>query len=135
MHLLSLQTTTTPLVDASTRFTEGAFWNRCRPGLSHHGRRGLALRDAGRQAAQQFAAVLEPVAAPFGPCVLPATPIIEAFPNAFRGVLLPAASFAGWSTALGKAKSDWLYKQLVEGFSLEICCQIRSGFAVGTQKI
>jgi hypothetical protein len=44
-------------------FYGGAFWNRCRPGLSHHGRRGLALRDAGRQAAQQFAAVLEPVAA------------------------------------------------------------------------
>ena len=95
-------------------FYGGAFWNRCRPGLSHHGRRGLALSDAGRQAAQQFAAVLEPVAAPFGPCVLPTTPIIEAFPNAFMGVLLPAASFAGWSTALGKAKSDWLYEQVVE---------------------
>src|SRR5882757_3755520 len=40
-------------------FYGGAFWNRCRPGLSHHGSRGLALRDAGRQAAKEFAAVLE----------------------------------------------------------------------------
>jgi predicted nuclease with RNAse H fold len=93
-------------------FYGGAFWNRCRPGLSHHGRRGLALRDAGRQAAQEFAVVLEPVALQFGPCVLPKKPIIEAFPNAFMGVLLPTESFAGWSKALGKAKSDWLYEQV-----------------------
>src|ERR1700716_3535998 len=56
-------------------FYGGAFWNRCRPGLSHHGSRGLALRDAGRQAAQEFAAVLAPVAPRFGPSVMPTKPI------------------------------------------------------------
>src|SRR4051794_19504178 len=40
-------------------FYGGAFSRRCRPGLSHHGR-GVELRDAGREAAQQFAAVLSP---------------------------------------------------------------------------
>ena len=95
-------------------FYGGAFSTRCRPGLSHHGTRGLALRDAGREAAQQFSAVLEPDALPVGPSVLPIKPIIEAFPNAFMGVLLPEKSFSGWSKALGKAKSDWLYEQVVE---------------------
>jgi hypothetical protein len=72
------------------------------------------LRDAGRRAAQEFAAVLEPVASRFGPCVFPTKPIIEAFPNAFMGVLLPAESFAGWSKALGKTKSDWLFETAAE---------------------
>jgi hypothetical protein len=95
-------------------FYGGAFWNRCRPGLSHNGRRGLALRDAGRQAAQEFAAVLAPVAPRFGPYVMPTKPIIEAFPNAFIGVLLPAEAFVDWSKALGKAKSDWLFETAAE---------------------
>jgi hypothetical protein len=94
-------------------FYGGAFSRRCRPGLSHHGR-GLELRDAGREAAQHFAAVLEPVALPFGPLVLQGKPIIEAFPNTFMGVPLPGEIFAGWSKALRKAKSDWLYEQVVE---------------------
>ncbi len=95
-------------------FYGGAFSRRCRPGLSHHGTRGLALRDAGREAAQQFAAVLEPDALPFGPIVLPNKPIIEAFPNTFMGVLLPEESYPGWSKFLRKPKSDWLYEQVVE---------------------
>jgi hypothetical protein len=90
-----------------------AFWNRCRPGLSHHGR-GVPLKDAGRRAASDFASVHSPGALPFGPCVLPTTPIIEAFPNTFMGVLLSEASFAGWSKSLRKPKSDWLYEQVVE---------------------
>jgi hypothetical protein len=46
-HRLSLQTTTT-LSGCEHAFYGGAFWNRCRPGLSHHGRRGLASRDAAK---------------------------------------------------------------------------------------
>jgi hypothetical protein len=72
------------------------------------------LRDAGREAAEHFAAVIEPVALPFGPLVLPGKPIIEAFPNTFMGVLLPAESFAEWSKALGKAKSNWLFEKAAE---------------------
>jgi hypothetical protein len=51
---------------------------------------------------------------PFGPCVLPTKPVIEAFPNTFMGVLLSEASFAGWSKSLRKPKSDWLYEQVIE---------------------
>ena len=51
---------------------------------------------------------------PFGPFVLPAESIIEAFPNTFTGVLLPEESFVGWSKALRMAKSDWLYERVVE---------------------
>ena len=95
-------------------FYGGAFSRRCRPGLSHHGR-GLLLKDAGRQAAIEFASVLASGRTlRFGPCVVPTKPIIEAFPNTFMGVLLPEKSFAGWSKALGKAKSDWLYERVVE---------------------
>jgi predicted nuclease with RNAse H fold len=95
------------------KFYGGAFAKRCRPGLSHHGR-GVPLKDAGRQAARDFATVLAPGTLPFGPCVLTTRPIIEAFPNTFMGVLLPEANFVGWSKALRKAKSDWLYEELVE---------------------
>jgi hypothetical protein len=94
-------------------FYRGAFARRCRPGLSHHGR-GVPLKDAGRQAASDFASILAPGTLPFGPSVLPTKPIIEAFPNTFIGVLLPAESFAWWSKALRKAKSDWLFEIAAE---------------------
>src|SRR5438552_1806464 len=38
-------------------FYGGVFWNRCRPGLSHHGR-AMQLRTAGAVTAPQFATVL-----------------------------------------------------------------------------
>jgi predicted nuclease with RNAse H fold len=94
-------------------FYGGAFAKRCRPGLSHHGL-GVPLKDAGREAAIDFASVLAPGTLPFGPCVLLTKPIIEAFPNTFMGVLLPAEAFAGWSKALRKAKSDWLFETAAE---------------------
>jgi hypothetical protein len=93
-------------------FSRGGFAKRCRPGLSHHGR-GLQLREAGSQAARDFAAVLTNRPLRFGPSVCPNDPIIEAFPNAFMGVLLPEQHFADWSKSRGQAKSDWLYEQIV----------------------
>jgi hypothetical protein len=93
-------------------FYGGAFSRRCRPGLSHHGR-GITLKDAGRQATIDFASVLVPGALPFGPYVVPSMPIIEAFPNTFMGVLLPEKYFASWTKRLRKAKSDWLYEQVI----------------------
>jgi predicted nuclease with RNAse H fold len=92
-------------------FYGGAFAKRCRPGLSHHGR-GLLLKDAGREAANDFASVLAAGLLPFGPNVLATAPIVEAFPNTFMGVLLPEDCFAGWSKALRQPKSDWLYEQI-----------------------
>jgi predicted nuclease with RNAse H fold len=94
-------------------FYGGAFWNRCRPGLSHHGR-SLLLSEAGTAAADQFANVLDAKS-----CLAPGltvhrnVPVVEAFPNTFLGVLLPESAFAGWSKETREKKSDWLYRNAV----------------------
>jgi hypothetical protein len=80
------------------------FWNRCRPGLSHHGR-GLLLRNAGKVAGAQFASLLtsrHPVHD-----VIRA-PAIEAFPNAFLGVLTNEQEFRAANLSR-RHRSDWLY--------------------------
>lgn len=89
-------------------FYRGAFWNRCRPGLSHHGR-GLALRQAGATAAVQFAAVLRPSTLGHMAAV-PGASMVEAFPNTFLGVLLPAGTFDALKGAGKERKSDWLFR-------------------------
>jgi hypothetical protein len=90
-------------------FNRRPFWNRCKPGLSHHGR-GVDLRRAGATAAAQIAAVLGKTAFLSGPEVLAGVPIVEAFPNAFLGVMLPAEIYAARKPARRK-KSDWLYER------------------------
>jgi predicted nuclease with RNAse H fold len=109
-----------PLRGCEAVFYGGAFWNRCRPGFSHHGR-GLALRKAGREAAWQFALVLD------GKCIAPAVavrtgvPIVEAFPNTFLGVLLAESAFE--KTAKSETKSDWLYRMAVGEGSIDRALQ------------
>ncbi|WEX88915.1 DUF429 domain-containing protein [Sinorhizobium garamanticum] len=91
-------------------FIRGAFHARCKPGLSHHGH-GLALRKA---AAETAAQVRHLAAAPMiGKSVIPGAAIIEAFPNAFLGVLLKDERFA-MSRAAKRRKFDWLYDHAVE---------------------
>ncbi len=103
----------TPRRGCEAVFYGGAFWNRCRPGLSHHGR-ALHLRKAGMEAAGQFAAVLG------GKCCLgpgltarQTIPIVEAFPNTFLGVLLPETVFKEKPKEKNEKKSDWLYRAAV----------------------
>ena len=76
-----------PIRGCEAAFYRGAFWNRCRPGMSHHGR-GLELRRAGEIASAQFTAVLRDKEISAGAAV-PGVPMVEAFPNTFLGVLLP----------------------------------------------
>lgn len=83
-------------------FYRGAFWNRCRPCLSHHGR-GRDLRHAGAAAGEQFSAVVRPGA-----------PMVEAFPNTFLGVLLPEPTFKRWPPPKKEPKSDWLYREAAD---------------------
>ncbi|MDK1377223.1 MULTISPECIES: DUF429 domain-containing protein [unclassified Sinorhizobium] len=91
-------------------FIRGAFHARCKPGLSHHGH-GLALRKA---AAETAAQVRHLAAAPMiGRSIIPGAAIIEAFPNAFLGVLLEDDRFA-MSRAAKRRRFDWLYDQAVE---------------------
>jgi predicted nuclease with RNAse H fold len=90
-------------------FIRGAFQKRCKPGLSHFGA-GLNLRRAARETAEQFRHLAVPAALPNdGPQVFSGVPIIEAFPNAFIGVLLSDEAFT-FAKAPKRKKFDWLYE-------------------------
>jgi len=95
------------------RFVTGAFQKRCKPGLSHSGE-GKNLRLAGLQCADQFEHLTEigPKTAHI-PQVFPGRAIVEAFPNAFIGVLIEDETYAagGWKK---RRKFDWLYYQAVK---------------------
>ncbi|MBP2237677.1 hypothetical protein J2Z31_004200 [Sinorhizobium kostiense] len=91
-------------------FIRGAFQTRCKPVLSHHGY-GRALRKAAAETAAQVTHLA--AATPIGQAVIPSTAIIEAFPNAFLGVLLGDERF-GTSQAAKRKKFDWLYDHAVE---------------------
>jgi hypothetical protein len=94
-------------------FYGGAFWNRCRPGLSHYGRSSL-LREAGADAASQFANVISGLKLKPDIAVRRECAIVEAFPNAFLGVLLPAGVYQHKVGDRREAKSDWLYRAVAE---------------------
>ena len=103
-------------------FYGGRFWNRCRPGLSHHGR-SLPLREAGKEAAKGFSEVLNgscSIAANF--LVLSGLAIVEAFPNTFLGVLLPNVAFED-TKPRNEHRSDWLYRKALETKRLELALE------------
>ncbi|MBB2835845.1 UNVERIFIED_ORG: putative nuclease with RNAse H fold [Rhizobium esperanzae] len=92
-------------------FIRGAFQTRCKPGLSNHGY-GKDLRRAASQTAAQVLHMAAPGMA-IEKAIRPSTSVIEAFPNAFLGVLLPEARFA--SPGAGKRKKfDWLYDHAID---------------------
>jgi hypothetical protein len=105
-------------------FYGGAFWNRCRPGLSHHGR-ALALRWAGADAASQFATVVLGQGLVSELEVQRDCAIVEAFPNTFLGVLLPEAIYEHCDRGLNERKSDWMYRKVAErGSFRELLAQL-----------
>ena len=71
-------------------FVRAPFHNRCKPGLSHWGF-GLNLRDATAIAYSQFSPFVE-ISEKGSPSVTEPDRVIEAFPNAFLGVLTPEAT-------------------------------------------
>jgi hypothetical protein len=85
-------------------FIRGLFQKRCKPGLSHCGL-GLALRRAARDTGEQFRHL---AASAGGPHIISNLSIIEAFPNAFIGVMLSDEAFSIGRAAQRK-KFDWLY--------------------------
>ncbi|KKX26698.1 DUF429 domain-containing protein [Rhizobium sp. LC145] len=92
-------------------FIRGAFQTRCKPGLSNHGY-GKDLRRAASHTAEQILHLASSSEA-IEKAIRPGTSVIEAFPNAFLGVLLPEARFA--LPAAGKRKKfDWLYDHAVD---------------------
>ncbi|MBW9055993.1 DUF429 domain-containing protein [Rhizobium mesosinicum] len=92
-------------------FIRGAFQTRCKPGLSNHGY-GKDLRRAASQTAEQILHLVMPNDA-VRKTIWPGTSVIEAFPNAFLGVLLPEARFT-MPAAAKRKKFDWLYDHAVD---------------------
>ena len=95
-------------------FIHAPFWNRCKPGLSHWGI-GLELRRAAAEACAQFSQVLPgSTRSTHEGFVRCRGPIVEAFPNAFLGVLLPEEEFRSMPKLKRGKKFDWLYERAVE---------------------
>jgi hypothetical protein len=92
-------------------FIRGAFQTRCKPGLSNHGY-GRDLRRAAAETANQVLHLAENNTMVMN-AIRKDTFIIEAFPNAFLGVLLPEARFA-LPKAGKRKKFDWLYEHAVD---------------------
>jgi hypothetical protein len=93
-------------------FIRAPFHNRCRPGLSHHGV-GLELRQASSDACIQFGGFIAPSVLANGDSVGREGPIVEAFPNAFLGVLVPEGELALAPKFRRGRRFDWLYDQMV----------------------
>jgi predicted nuclease with RNAse H fold len=87
----------------------GAFQRRCKPGLSHVRGTGRTFRAAGWDSARQLKALApaRALAAEF-PRV-DGCNVVEAFPNAWLGVCLPAELYAEPARLRRGRKFDWLY--------------------------
>ena len=93
-------------------FTFGAYQRRCKPGLSHIPGTGQQLREEGHSTADQLLRIVAgtATAAEF-PRVLPERNIVEAFPNAFLGVVVPRDRYDEMPRLRRGKKFDWLYDQ------------------------
>ncbi|WP_421590060.1 DUF429 domain-containing protein [Shinella sp. M27] len=97
-------------------FIRGTFQARCKPGLSHIGY-GRDLRRAAAETAEQVVHLADRNIV-VDRAIRNGASIVEAFPNAFLGVLLPEARF--FMPAAGKRrKFDWLYDHAVDSGVLE----------------
>jgi len=96
-------------------FSLGTFQKRCKPGMSHIRGTGQLLREHGRRAAEQLL-----VARSFVPStqplqrVWPDAPIVEAFPNAFLGVVVPDDDYITATKIKRGGKFDWLYARWID---------------------
>lgn len=89
-------------------FMRGAYQTRCKPGASHVAGTGQALRRSGCDTAIQFAAeTFSQVAVPY-PRVQTNQNIVEAFPNAFLGVMLDQQVIAAATVSRGD-KTDTFF--------------------------
>ena len=80
-------------------FSRGLFQKRCKPGMSHIRGTGQLLREHGRRAAEQLH---------------PATVNVEAFPNAFLGVVIEDDDYLRAEKIRRGKKFDWLYQRWIE---------------------
>ncbi len=94
-------------------FIGGAYAKRCKPGLSHFGS-GLQLRRAAGDTANQIRSVVKGsnLIAPKNQ-IVHGKNIIEAFPNAFLGVMLDKRVYETRPRLRRGKKFDWLYREAV----------------------
>ena len=99
-------------------FIRPPFHKRCKPGLSHWGS-GLMLRNATAIAFTQFCRFVEVPELDVSD-VTQNGPIIEAFPNAFLGVLTPEPTLRLAPIFKRGRRFDWLYDTTVSSGNLEL---------------
>ena len=99
-------------------FIRAPFHNRCKPGLSDLGF-GLELRQASGDAYAQFSRILAASPPGNGGAVCREGPIVEAFPNAFLGVLMSEDELKLAPKLKHGRRFDWLYKRMVTTGRLE----------------
>lgn len=99
-------------------FIRSPFHNRCKPGLSHWGV-GLELRRAASLARDQFSQTLAESGPNGHEPVGSRDRIVEAFPNAFLGVLLEEDEFHNMPALRRGQRFDWLYDRVVKTGKLE----------------
>lgn len=103
---------------AERLLSRGTFQHRCKPGFSHFGT-GLELRKASHIAASQVRNVVKENSRLSAPFCLGTRSIVEAFPNAFLGVLLDDDVYAKSPKLKRGQKFDWLYESAIENRALE----------------
>lgn len=96
-------------------FTLGCFQRRCKPGLSHVAGTGRDFREAGQKSARQLSEIASTreLLVEF-PRVWGARNLVEAFPNAFMGVLLPGGCFDRMPKLRRGKKFEWLYDECLK---------------------
>ena len=99
-------------------FSHAPFHNRCKPGLSHSGF-GFQLRRASGEACSDLCNMLENSVSVNSATVCREGPVVEAFPNAFLGVLMPEAEMLAVPRLKRGYRFDWLYDQMVATGRLE----------------
>jgi hypothetical protein len=99
-------------------FVHAPFHNRCKPGLSHWGL-GLEPRRASARACAQFSSILPSSSLGNRNAVYRDNLIVEAFPNAFLGVLTPEAQLLSAPKLRRGRRFDWLYEQIATTGRLE----------------
>lgn len=89
----------------------GVFSRRCKPGFSNWGH-GLALRRAAWETAMQIKEIVGPMPTALERfAVIPGCAIVEAFPNAFLGVMLSDKVYARQPHLKRGQRFDWLYEE------------------------
>jgi hypothetical protein len=99
-------------------FIHAPFHKRCKPGLSHWGL-GLELRQASAEACAQFSCALASSVLNNRNIIRYDGPIVEAFPNAFIGVLMSEVELQSAPKLKRGRRFDWLYEQVVTTGRLE----------------